>query len=278
MNRCIPRRKVGNTIDRSASRLGQLLACGLTGTLLLFFLSSCGRDTPSEPASTVPSTGASLSRSEPPTGASTSKTRPPSSGFLPKKPAQVDTGPKTPTEDVEVKLNKVLNDASIRYASLEYEYDENLLTIIDKAEAYLSGKPKGSAPRAMPKLSELEEYEHIRETIRRWRAATGKDLRAEIDQLKAEVAARKPGGPAYHPDFHKKFAAIFDSFIAIEVREIRERRNRAIHEAAKPLFEEYRATAPDLVKKYEETLNAPPYQLTPQSPLERAVKSSPGRE
>jgi hypothetical protein len=260
VNRFIPRPKVGNTNHTSASRLAQFLACGLMGIVLAFFLISCGGNTGSETASTVPPAGAFPS--------------PPAGAFPSKKPAQVDTGPKTPADDLAAKLNKVLNEESIRYGPLEYEYDENLLTTIDKAEAYLSGRPKGPAPRAMPKLSELEEYDHIRETIRRWRATTGKDLRAEIDRLKAEVAARQPGGPAYHPDFHKKFAAVFDSFIPMEVQEIRERRNRAIHVAAKPLFEKYRATAPDLVTKYEEALNAPPYQLTPHTPREPAAKSS----
>jgi hypothetical protein len=165
-------------------------------------------------------------------------------------------------------MSKILNEAAIRYGSIAYEYDENLLTTLDKAEAYLAGRLKGPAPRAMPKLSEQEEYDHIRETIRRWQAQSGKDLRAEIDRLQAEVAARKPGGAAYHPDFHKRFAAVFDSFIPIEVKEIRERRNRAIHQEAKPLFEKYRATAPDMVKQYEATLNAAPYNLPPESPAE----------
>src|SRR5262249_41642481 len=156
---------------------------------------------------------------------------------------------------------KLLNEEGIRYASMEHDYDEDLLKTIDQAEAYLSGRLKGPTPRAMPKLTEQEEYDHLRETIRRWQAETGKDLRAEIDRLKAEVAARKPGGPAYHPDFHKRFAAVFDSFIPIEVAEIRERRNRVIHQSAKPLLDKYRDTAPDLVKQYEATLNAPPYDL-----------------
>ena len=75
--------------------------------------------------------------------------------------------------------------------------------------------------------------DHFRETLRRWKAKTGKDLRAEIDKLKAEVAARKPGGPPFHPDFHKHFSAVFDDLIPIEVAEIRERRNRYLHEKAK---------------------------------------------
>jgi hypothetical protein len=213
----------------------------MMGTGFLFFLINCRRNTGPESAS----------------GGSRPRVMPAA------RPAPVKTAPRTQSDDLATKLSEMLNEKSIRYGSLEYEYDENLLTTIDKAEAYLSGRLKGPAPRAMPKLSELEEYDHFRETIRRWRARTGKDLRAEIDRLKADVAARQPGGPAFHPDFHKKFAAVFDSFIPIEVQEIRERRNRAIHEAAKALFDEYRADAPDLVKEYEETLNSRPYALTP---------------
>jgi hypothetical protein len=198
--------------------------------------------------------------------------------FIMKKPAPADTGPKTPAGDLSTELSRLLNEIEIRYASLEHEYDEDLLAKIDKAEAYLSGRLKGPAPRAIPKLTEQDEYDHLRETIRRWQVQTGKDLRAEIDRLKAEVASRKPGGPAYHPDFHKRFAAVFDSFIPIEVAEMRERRNRVIHQEAEPLLDRYRATAPDLVKQYEATLNAPPYNVPPQSPPEPAPKTSPPPE
>jgi hypothetical protein len=201
-------------------------------------------------------------------------TQPKISAFLAKRPAPAETGPKTPAGDLTAELNKLLNETGIRYASMEHDYDEDLLATIDKAEAYLSGRLKGPAPRAMPKLTEQEEYDHLRETIRRWQAQTGKDLRAEIDRLKADVAARKPGGPQYYPDFHKKFATVFDTFIPIEVAEMRERRNRVIHQAAKPLLDKYRATAPELVKQYEATLNAPPYNLPPESPTQPAAKTS----
>ena len=117
--------------------------------------------------------------------------------------------------------------------------------------------------RALPKLDEQEEVEHFRETFRRWKAKTGKDLRAEIDPLKAEVAARKPGGPAFHPDFHKRFSAVFDDLIPIEVAEIRERRNRYIHERAKPLLDSYREKDADAVRRYEQFLSQPPYDVSP---------------
>lgn len=201
-------------------------------------------------------------------------TKPQGGAFQAKRPAPAESGPKTPADELTAELSKILNEEGIHYTSLQYDYDEGLLATIDRAEAYLSGRQKEPVPRAMPKLSEQEEYDHLREVIRRWHAQSGMDLRAEIDRLKADVAARKPGGSPYYPEFHKKFAAVFDSFIPIEVAEMRERRNRAIHQAAKPLLDKYRATAPGLVKQHEATLNAPPYSLPPESPPEPAAKSS----
>jgi hypothetical protein len=204
----------------------------------------------------------------------TPSTKPQGKAFQGKRPAPAETGPKTPADELTVELSAILNKEEIHFASLQYEYDEGLLAKLDQAEAYLSGRLKEPVPRAMPKLTEQEEYDHLRETIRRWHAQTGKDLRTEIDRFRAEVAARKPGGPQYYPDFHKRFGAVFDSFIPIEVAELRERRTRAIHQAAKPILDKYRATAPDLVKQYEATLNAPPYKLPPENPPEPATTTS----
>jgi hypothetical protein len=159
------------------------------------------------------------------------------------------------------KLSKLMVDLTARYRPLDYEYDEELLETLDRVEARLAGKSEALEPLPMPKLDEAEQLDHFRETVKRWSAKTGKSLRAEIDPLKAEVAARKPGGPSFHPDFHKRFSAAFDDFIPIEVAEVRERRNKALHEQAKPLLDEYRSRAPDAVKSAEQTLNAPPYNL-----------------
>ena len=249
----------------SASRLGRRLAGGAMGIGLVCLAASCGGRTDS-PVAATKSQGGSTIREE-----GSAKAR----AFLLKKPAPADSGPKTPAGDLTTELSNLLNEVGIRYASMEHDYDEDLLATIDKAEAYLSGRLKGPAPRAMPKLTEQEEYDHLRETIRRWHAQSSTDLRVEIDRLQAKVAARKPGEARYYPDFHKEFATVFDSFIRIEVAEMRERRNRAIHQAAKPLLDKYRATAPDLVKQYEATLNAPPYNLPPESPTQPAAKTSP---
>ena len=42
---------------------------------------------------------------------------------------------------------------------------------------------------------------------------------------------------------------------------MRERRNRAIHEAAAPLLARYRGSEPALVRENEAALDAPPYNL-----------------
>jgi hypothetical protein len=166
-------------------------------------------------------------------------------------------------EELGAGLSRLFNEAQDRFRPLDYEYDEDLLVRIDRVEAYLSGKLPGPAPRAMPKLDEQEEMDHFTETIRRWKAKTGKDLRVELDKLTADVAARKPGGPVFHPDFHKRFSFVFDDFIPIEVAEIRERRNRYLHERAKPLFDAHRDKSPDFVREQESFLDKPPYNLPP---------------
>ena len=165
-------------------------------------------------------------------------------------------------QEFNTKISTLMNDLTAKYRQLEYEYDEDLLMTLDRIESRIAGKLEKLDPLPMPKLDEAEQIEHFRESIRRWSTKTGKTLRAEIDPLKAEVAARKPGGPAFHPEFHKKFSAAFDDLIGIEVAEIRERRNQALHAAAKPLLEEYRSKAPEAVRFAEQTLNTPPYNLS----------------
>lgn len=158
-------------------------------------------------------------------------------------------------------LTDLINEANTRFSPLDYDYDEDLLKMMDQFEAHLSGKAAEPAPRFMPKLEQKEETEHLRETIRRWESKTGKSLRSEIDPLVAEVAARKPGDPPFHPAFHKRFSAVFDDFIGIEVAEIRERRNRYLHQRAEQLFEKYRASHPDVVREQGAFLDQPPYNL-----------------
>jgi hypothetical protein len=164
------------------------------------------------------------------------------------------------TKAIRDALTQVINEATIRYSRLEYSYDEGLLEKLDLIESRLSGKKKAPTTRLLPNLNEGEELDHFRETARRWEASTGKKLRASIDPLKADVAARKPGIP-YRPEFHKKFAAEFDDFIKIEVGEARERRNRRIHEKAKPILDKYRPTHPEIVAHFQKMIGSPPYNL-----------------
>jgi len=168
-------------------------------------------------------------------------------------------------QKLQVGITQAINEASSVYHPLEYDYDEDLLVIVDGIEAYVAGKASVPPPRSLPKASQEEELDHFRETIRRWKAETGRDLRAEIDSLKADVASRDKT-KAFHPEFHKKFSTTFDEFIKIEVEEMRERRNRAIHRAAKPLLDQYRASAPESVRQYEQSLNAPGYALPADEP------------
>jgi hypothetical protein len=170
------------------------------------------------------------------------------------------------SQEIGGRLSTLINDATERFAPLDYQYDEDLLTKLDQIDTNLSGKMTGPAPRFLPKLDEQEEVDHLRETIRRWHAATGKDLRAEVDKLKAEVDARKPGDKPFHPEFHKHFSAAFDELIAIEVAEIRERRNTYIHASANSVFDEYREKYPAAVREHEGALNKPPYELPPPRP------------
>jgi len=173
-------------------------------------------------------------------------------------------------------LSDLINESNVRFRPLEYEYNEDLLKILDQFERYDSGKAPGPAPRAMPKLDEEEELAHLRETVRRWQAKTGKNLRAEVDKLKAEVAARKAGGPAFHPEFQKHFSAVFDDFInPFEVDEIRERRNRYLHEKMRPLLDAYREKCPAYVREQEDFFNQPPYNLPSSGSARAETRTSP---
>jgi hypothetical protein len=165
-------------------------------------------------------------------------------------------------QKLESQLNTVINDETLRYASLQYRYTENLLEILDQIDRSLSGKDQGERPRFLPKLDARAELDHFRETVRRWEAKTGKQIRVEIDALKADVAARKPG-ERFHPEFQRKFSQVFDDFIALEVAELRERRNRAIHAAADKLLDPYRQKNPEVVRRLQLILDTPPYDLPP---------------
>jgi hypothetical protein len=62
-------------------------------------------------------------------------------------------------------------------------------------------------------------------------------------------------------NFNREFSTAFDDFVKIEVDELRERRNRWIHDKAKPVIEELKSKNSAAAASIESTLNNPPYQL-----------------
>jgi hypothetical protein len=173
-------------------------------------------------------------------------------------------------QELQGEVSRIINDTSIAYQQLDYDYAEDLLERLDRYEAYFSADSKGEPPRYMPKLEPEVELAHIQEVIRRWEAQTGKDLRAEIDALKAEVEART-GEELFHPEFQKNFSVAFDDFIKIEVSEIQERRNRSIHEQAEAIFAPHRAEDPEIVEHFQAMIDTPQY-APPRGPDPAAVE------
>ena len=166
-------------------------------------------------------------------------------------------------------VSDIMNDGSRDFKSLDYDYNEDLLRILDVVETHLKNGTAIPDPRPMSHLSPAEEIAHFRETIKRWEVQTGKNLRKTIDPLKADVASRASAAPkrgsSFFPDFQRKFSAAFDDFIPIEVAEIRERRNRWVHAQAKPKLDAAREKAPDAVKEIEAMLAKPPWNLPAES-------------
>lgn len=165
--------------------------------------------------------------------------------------------------ELKAKFAEIIESASARFHPLVYKFDEDLLTKMDQAEARLSSGVSSSskeptAPRLIPELDPDEEDDHLRQSIKRWSEKTGKDFRAEIDRLKTDLAGVDQT-KAFHPEFHKKFSAVFDVFVPIEVLEMRERRNRSIHQKVRELLEPVRTTHPRMVKFFEKQIADPPY-------------------
>jgi|GEM_PF-5962255 len=162
-------------------------------------------------------------------------------------------------------LSRIINEASTRFTSLDYAFNEDLLRIVDETEAYLAAAPDArksmKAPRHLPKLDEQEELDHFRSTTTNWEAKTGKKLRAEIDRTKAAVASRAANDKEAAIAFNKDFSATFDEFIKVEVNDLRERRNRWIHDRAAPLIEEIKSKSPAEAERLRKILDTPPYDI-----------------
>lgn len=48
---------------------------------------------------------------------------------------------------LEAEVNTIVNDQTLRFATLQYKYSENLLEILDQIDLVLSGKHTGEPPR-----------------------------------------------------------------------------------------------------------------------------------
>src|SRR4051794_405454 len=116
-------------IPHWARRFVRRLCTGDMACSLLWIATSCGQRADPKP----------------------SATNPPNSSFMPKKPAAETSVPKTSDDSLTAELSQIINEASLNYKSLEYQYDEGLLNILDRSESHLAGRSKGPAPRAMPK-------------------------------------------------------------------------------------------------------------------------------
>jgi hypothetical protein len=163
-------------------------------------------------------------------------------------------------QELMQKISSIINEQSARYTPLQYEYNEGLLEILDQIEPHVKGEADGEPPRFMTDLEPEEELDHLRETVRRWEAKTGLDLRTEVDRFTELIALREPGQTSF-PGFHAEFSESFDEFIAIEIAELRERTNRAIHAEAEVLLDPHRGSSPEVVRRIEEVLDTPPYNL-----------------
>ena len=167
-------------------------------------------------------------------------------------------------DEIKGTFAQIIEEESARYHPLVYRFDEDLLAKMDGVESKLSRKsPPSDADatkvRLIPEVDADQEEDHFRESIRRWSAKTKRDFREAIDRLKADLAAVDKT-KAFHPEFHKKFSAVFDEFIPIEVLEMRERRNRAIHRRVRELLDPHRNERPRTVAYFEKQIAGPPYQ------------------
>lgn len=160
-------------------------------------------------------------------------------------------------------FSSMLDEAGQHYQPVVYEYDEDLLAKVDHVEARLRGVSDGEPMRVIPGIDLAEEDDHFRVAFRRWAEQTGLDLRAEVDRLKREKAALDPG-EAFHPEFHRSFAAVFDSFIPIEVEEMRRRKNRVVHRKAEEMLAPHRESHPEIVAYFEAVLDQPQFRVEPE--------------
>lgn len=167
-------------------------------------------------------------------------------------------------ETLDQKFSEIIENSSAKYHPVVYRYDEDLLAKISAAHAFLSGANPGPRPaRLIAEIEEKEEDGHIRETIKRWTAKTGRDFGKAIAELETALAS-VDRSKAFHPEFHRAFSKVFDDFVAIEVPEMRERRNREIHRLAREMLAPYADSKPKVARYFRQLIAVPPY-LDPDS-------------
>ncbi|MFM7127956.1 MAG: hypothetical protein ACKO0V_01200, partial [bacterium] len=89
-----------------------------------------------------------------------------------------------PASGDETKINeavsKIINDATTRFSSLDYAFNEDLLKILDQFANYYAATPENrksiKLERQLPKLDQLEELSHFEESIIRWEKKSGKSM------------------------------------------------------------------------------------------------------
>ena len=76
--------------------------------------------------------------------------------------------------ELESKINEIINETTLKYTGLRYDYSEGLLKMLDQIESTLSGKAEGDPPRFLSQLEPEEEREHFRETVGAGRRRPGR--------------------------------------------------------------------------------------------------------
>ena len=161
--------------------------------------------------------------------------------------------------ELEQKFSEIIENASAKYHPIVYHYDEDLLAKMSAALAFLSGaKPEPRPSRLIPEIDEKEEDGHLRETITRWSAKTGRDFGKAVAELETALASVDRSKP-FHPEFHREFSKVFDDFIAIEVPEMRERRNRVIHRRVREMLAPHSESKPKIARYFEQMIAVAPY-------------------
>lgn len=87
-------------------------------------------------------------------------------------PAQTATSVSEDEAKINEAVSRIINDATTRFATLDYAFNEDLLKILDQFAAYYAATPDNrksiKLERQLPKLDEPEELGHFEESIKRW--------------------------------------------------------------------------------------------------------------